>query len=187
MQRLGIAVLSLDDTPVLLLDEPTTGLDPEASLHLRDFLLSRRQQGKSVLLTSHLLSEVEELADRVAILVQGHLAVVESVGSLRQHLMAACRIQVSLVNPEKRFIAAARRAGASGAEFQGNHLLVTSRSEDRLLILQALETAGAHIERFSTEEPSLEEIYLRYVYEGAVADHLTDDRVSVQHASTRVH
>jgi ABC-type multidrug transport system ATPase subunit len=187
LQRLGIAVLSLDDTPVLLLDEPTTGLDPEASLRLREFLASRRLEGKAVLLTSHLLSEVEELADRVAILVQGRLAAVESVASLRQHLLAACRIQVSLFNPEKRFITTAQRAGASAVELQGNRLLVTSRSEDRLLILQALETAGAHIERFSTEEPSLEEIYLRYVYESAVPDHLGDDGVPVRNTSSCIH
>jgi len=88
LQRLGIAVLSLDDTPVLLLDEPTTGLDPEASLHLREFLASRRQEGKAVLLTSHLLSEVEELADRVAILKPsgrgrvGHFVTPASLGGL---------------------------------------------------------------------------------------------------------
>jgi len=187
LQRLGIAVLSLADAPMLLLDEPTTGLDPEASLRLREFLVSRRQEGKAVLLTSHLLSEVEELADRIAILVQGRLATVESVASLRQRLMAVSRIQVSLLNPEERFVATAKRAGASAAEFQGSRLMVTSRSEDRLLILQALESAGARIERFMTKEPSLEEVYLRYVYESVAPNHLADDCMSIRDASTRVH
>ena len=83
LQRLGIAVLSLAGSPVLLLDEPTTGLDPEASLHLREFLTSCRDEGKAIVLTSHLLSEIEEIADRVAILVQARLAAVEQVHSLR--------------------------------------------------------------------------------------------------------
>lgn len=187
VQRLGIAVLSLPDAPVLLLDEPTTGLDPEASLRLRELLVARRDEGKTVLLTSHLLSEVEELADRVAILVQGRLVAVESVAALRQHLMAACRIRVILLNPEERFVATARRAGASAAELGGNRLSVTSRSEDRLMILQALEAAGARIERFSTEEPSLEEVYLRYVYETVAPDPLADDRMSVRDPSARIH
>ena len=187
VQRLGIAVLSLPDAPVLLLDEPTTGLDPEASLRLRELLMARRDEGKTVLLTSHLLAEVEELADRVAILVQGKLVAVESVTVLRQHLMAACRIRVILLNPEERFVATARRAGATAAELAGNQLLVTSGSEDRLMILQALEAAGARIERFSTEEPSLEEIYLRYVYENAAPVPLADDRMSVRDTSARIH
>ena len=187
LQRLGIAVLSLDDTPVLLLDEPTTGLDPEASLHLREFLASQRQNGKAVLLTSHVLSEVEELADRVAILIHGRLVAVESMASLRQHLTAACKIEVVLRNPEQRFLMTAKRAGAIAEELQGSRLLLTSRSEDRLRILQALEATGAHIERFSTEEPSLEEIYRRYVYESAAAGPLADDRLSARDASTRVH
>jgi Cu-processing system ATP-binding protein len=187
LQRLGIAVLSLDDTPVLLLDEPTTGLDPEASLHLREFLISHRQNGKAILFTSHLLSEVEEVADRVAILVHGRLVAVESMASLRQHLMAARRIEVLLLNPEQRFVVTAQRAGAIAAELRGSYLLVTSRSEDRLSILQALEATGAHIERFSTEEPSLQEIYLRYVYESAADSHLADDRMPVRDASPCVH
>ena len=187
LQRLGIAVLSLADSPVLLLDEPTTGLDPEASSRLKEFLSSCRQKGKTILLTSHLLSEVEELADRVAILVQGRLVTLESVASLRRHLLSASVLQVSLLNPQDRFVTAARRAGASAAEFAGGCLLIKSRAEDRLLILQALEAAGARIERFSTEEPALEEIYLRYVYESVAPDHPANDGVSIRDASTRVH
>jgi len=187
LQRLGIEVLSLPDAPVLLLDEPTTGLDPEASLRLREFLQARRQEGKTVLLTSHLLSEVEELADRAAILVGGRLVAVEPVASLCQRLLTACRMQIMLLNPEVRFIASAERAGAIAAELKGSRLIVTSRSEDRLLVLQSLETAGARIERFSTEEPSLEEVYLRYVYESSAPDRLADGRMPISDASTRVH
>lgn len=187
VQRLGIAVLTLADAPVILLDEPTTGLDPQASARLRELLLARRNEGKTILLTSHLLSEVEELADRVAILVQGRLVAVESVPDLRQHVLATCRIQLTLLNPEERFAAVARRAGADAAELQGGRLLVTSRAEQRLVILRALEIAGARIERFSTEEPTLEEVYLRYVYEDVAPDPLADDGMPVRDASTRIH
>lgn len=187
VQRLGIALLALADVPVLLLDEPTTGLDPEANARLGELLMAKRAEGKTVLLTSHILSDVEELADRVAILVQGRLVKVESVVSLRQHLMAASRILVSLVNARQEFVAVARRAGASAAELVGSRLQITSKVEDRLVILQALEAAGAQIERFSTEEPSLEEIYLRYVYENDAPAHLADDRMPVRDASARVH
>jgi ABC-type uncharacterized transport system ATPase subunit len=94
---------------------------------------------------------------------------------------------VILLNPEERFVAAARRAGASAAELAGNRLLVTSRTEDRLMILQALEAAGGRIERFSTEEPSLEEVYLRYVYETVAPDPLANDRMPLRDTSARIH
>src|SRR5581483_6998284 len=187
VQRLGIALLALVDAPALLLDEPTTGLDPQASAGLRELLVARRNEGKTVVLTSHLLSEVEELADRVAILVQGKLVAVEPVRALRQHLLGISRISITVLNPHERWLATARRSGAAAAELTGSRLLVTARPEDRLRILQALEAAGARIERFATEEPSLEDVYLRYVYENVAADTFADDCVPVSSPSARVH
>lgn len=83
IQRLGLAVACLPDTPVLLLDEPTVSLDPKGAVTFRRFLKQLKQQGKTVVFTSHMLTDVEELADRVAILVNGKLVTVESVAELR--------------------------------------------------------------------------------------------------------
>jgi len=105
-QRLGIALLALADAPVLLLDEPTTGLDPEACAGLRELLAAGRNEGKTALLTSHILSGVAELADRVPILVQGHPVTVQPVSSLRHQLMTSCRLLVHLLNPDEEFVSA---------------------------------------------------------------------------------
>ena len=84
VQRLGLVVACLPDAPILLLDEPTASLDLEGSIRFREFLLSLKREGKTIVFTSHMLADVERLADRVAILVGGRLVALESVESLKR-------------------------------------------------------------------------------------------------------
>ena len=81
-QRLGIAVALLGDPDILILDEPTSSLDPSGALMMRDILRGISSEGTTVLLSSHDLAEVELLADRVAIFVQGRLAALGSLHDL---------------------------------------------------------------------------------------------------------
>jgi len=82
LQRAGIAQALLHDPDVLVLDEPFTGLDPLARIHLRDLILELRQQGKSVFFSSHELSEAELICDRVAILKGGALVLCGALGEV---------------------------------------------------------------------------------------------------------
>lgn len=169
IQRLGLAVACLPDSPILLLDEPTVSLDPEGAIRFREFLAMLKERGKTIVFSSHVLADVERLADRVAILVGGKLVALESVEALREALMRSCRMRIVMSNPgehlpTEHFIAAAREAGASEVLLQGDALLVTSRAEDRMKVLRAIETAGVRIARFATEELSLEDIYLNYIH-----------------------
>ncbi len=84
IQRLGLAVVSLPDTPILLLDEPTANLDPEGVKRFREFVLTQKESGKTIIFSTHLLTEAEQLADRVGIFVGGRLAAEESIASLRR-------------------------------------------------------------------------------------------------------
>jgi Cu-processing system ATP-binding protein len=86
VQRLGIAVAMLADAPLLILDEPTASLDPAGAIEFREYLMSLKGRGKTIIFTSHVLSDVEALADRVAILVDGRLVAVEEIGTLRRRL-----------------------------------------------------------------------------------------------------
>ena len=86
VQRLGLAVACLPDAPILLLDEPTVSLDPAGAIAFRKFLKGLKQRGKTIVFTSHVLADVEELADRVAILVEGKLVAIESIENLRVHI-----------------------------------------------------------------------------------------------------
>ena len=92
-QRLGLAIMSLADAPVLLLDEPTASLDPQGVKRFREFVLHQRENGKTILFSTHLLPEAEQLADRVAIFVGGKLVALESVESLRQTYLATKTIE----------------------------------------------------------------------------------------------
>ena len=66
MQRLGLAVACLPDAAILILDEPTVSLDPEGAIHFREFLAALKHAGKTLLFSSHVLADVEQLADMIA-------------------------------------------------------------------------------------------------------------------------
>jgi ABC-type multidrug transport system ATPase subunit len=163
VQRLGLAVACLPDAPILILDEPTVSLDPEGAIKFREFLQSLKAEGKTIIFSSHVLADVEQLADRVAVLVGGRLVAVESTSELRDELMRSCRMRIVVNQPSSSLCEAAERAGAREAVFNGEYLLVTSRAEDRMKVLRAIEDAGSGIERFATEELSLEDIYLHLI------------------------
>ena len=162
IQRLGLAVACLPDAPVLLLDEPTVSLDPEGAIAFRKFLKNLKAQGKTIVFSSHVLTDVEELADRVAILVGGKLVALEEIETVRAELAQSSRMRVVVQNADGKFADIARRAGASQVETSGRDLLIYSKSEDRLAILEALKQAGAGVSSFTTEESNLENIYLKY-------------------------
>jgi ABC-type multidrug transport system ATPase subunit len=164
-QRLGIAVALLADAPILLLDEPTASLDPEAAVGFRALLASLKHQGKTILFSSHVLSDVDLLADRLAILVAGRVRVIESVGALRDELDALAVLHVQLANTNKRFCSVASSAGATSVHLSAKGLTIVARAQDRASILRALECCGAEVLSFSTVEPSLEDIYLRCIHE----------------------
>jgi len=82
-QKLGLAVACLADAPILLLDEPTVSLDPAGAIAFRKFLTTLKENGKTIVFTSHVLADVEMLADRVAVLVDGKLTALVTIEELR--------------------------------------------------------------------------------------------------------
>ncbi len=93
IQRLGLAVISLPDAPVLLLDEPTANLDPQGVKRFREFILEQKQKGKTIIFSTHLLAEAEQLADQVGIFVGGRLVACESVDELRSARLSASTVE----------------------------------------------------------------------------------------------
>ena len=88
VQRLGLAVASMPEAPILLLDEPTANLDPQGVKRFREFILEQKQNGKTIIFSTHLLTEAEQLADRVGIFVGGKLAAQEAIENLRRTFLA---------------------------------------------------------------------------------------------------
>jgi ABC-2 type transport system ATP-binding protein len=93
VQRLGLAVISLPDAPILLLDEPTANLDPQGVKRFREFVLNQKELGKTIIFSTHLLPEAEQLADRVGIFVGGRLVAQESIETLQSTYLASRTIE----------------------------------------------------------------------------------------------
>lgn len=167
-QRLGIAVATLANAPLMLLDEPVASLDPQGATAFRGTLHAWKQQGKTIIFSTHVLSDVESLADRVAVLVSGRLVAIESIEELRSRVSERARLTIVTSGPAAQVERVALAAGAAEAKAEGHALVISCHPDLRLPITRAIEQAGAVIERFHTEEPNLEEIYLKYVDESNV-------------------
>jgi Cu-processing system ATP-binding protein len=105
VQRLGLAVASLPQAPLLLLDEPTVSLDPAGVQDFRQYVLDQKISGRAVVFTTHLLGEAERLADRIGILVSGRLVMMEKVENVRQRVFEHGSLEafyLDLVNDDKR-------------------------------------------------------------------------------------
>jgi ABC-type multidrug transport system ATPase subunit len=184
-QRLGIAVACLPETPVLLFDEPTANLDPESAAGVRRLIAELKRNGTTIVFASHVLADVETLADRVAILVGGRLLAVDTIDALRRQAQAPRGMRVIVREAAPHYAAAARSAGAETAWLDGLTLHVSARPERRVLILRALEKCGASVEGFSTADATLEDIYLRYMHaeHSACGDAADDDKLPVAAAA----
>jgi ABC-type multidrug transport system ATPase subunit len=168
-QRLGIAIALLGQADLLVLDEPTNGLDPAGMLEIRD--LARRlpaDHGTTVFLSSHLLNEVEQIATHVGIIAQGRLLFEGTLGDLRnrQHT----RVVIEVDDASKAGVLL-KNAGWTAAKIGDSSLTV--EVPDRAAIARAaavLVGAGVSVFQIRTERPSLEEIFLDLTTETGFGD-----------------
>ena len=152
-QRLGLAFALLGDPRVLLLDEPANGLDPEGIQWLRGFLRSLADAGRTVLVSSHLLSEVQQTADRVVILSQGRLVREGSIDELE----AESGVTVVVRSPQADGLAAALAGPADVTRTGPDQLRV--RGVDAAAVGHAAFTAGVELHELRTERADLEQLF----------------------------
>ncbi|BAJ62045.1 ABC transporter ATP-binding protein [Anaerolinea thermophila] len=160
-QRLALARALLNRPKILFLDEPTAGLDPEASRQVRELIASlRRENGQTVFLCTHILTEAERLCDRVLILHQGRALAVGSLAELQQRFNPGVWVEVQLLEP--RAIAPGDLTPALQVQAQDALLRVqVSRLEDIPTLIHRLAGLGTPILRVEPLRPSLEEIYFK--------------------------
>lgn len=163
VQRLGLAVAMLPDAPVLLLDEPTAALDPDGLCAFYGVVERHRRDGRTVFFTSHQLGDVERLADRFAVLVEGRLAAVLTQRELADRLADRGLLRVRLAAPTPDGLLTAVRRLAPHAFFERDQLLVPGAAAQRPAVLELLHQRGAEITGLSTEEGRLDALYLDLV------------------------
>jgi ABC-2 type transport system ATP-binding protein len=155
-QRLGIAAALLGDPEVLILDEPANGLDPEGIRWMRDLLKALADQGRTVLVSSHLLSEMEILADDIVIVAAGKLV---RQGTVAEIIDSMGTTQMLVRTPKPDELAAALGASVSTTRRADGALLVTGA--DGPTIGAAAMGVGAEIHELTTERPDLENVFLQ--------------------------
>jgi Cu-processing system ATP-binding protein len=171
LQRLSLGQALLGDPALLVLDEPTASLDPEATWEFRTLVETLQREGKTILLCSHLLSEVERVADRVLILVEGRRAALERLDDLRARQASATRLAIELNAPAARGLAALAGLGLA-CEATGERTLTVEAMDGRAVeVLETLRRAALEVHTFELQRPTLEEIFLKVVRGGL---HATD-------------
>jgi len=164
-QKLAIVRAILHEPQVIFLDEPTSGLDPQAARTVRDAVAELANEGRTIVLCSHNLPEVERLCSRVAV-IQGRLLAQASVGELRQSTHALeVRVAGEAAVFEKTVSAL---PGAPTAKAEGDRLRVLMVNDDQAPdVVAALVNAGARIFAVERAQRPLEEVYLELIREGA--------------------
>ncbi len=157
LQRLAIAQALLTNPELLILDEPTSGLDPRSQWEVRQIIMGLRRQGKSLLLCSHYLAEVEALCDAVAILRQGEQLLSGSVADLL-HTQDVVEIVLAQDQPASE-VAARLQLGEQVMEAQGNLLRIPGAAQQ--LVLAALVEAHIPISSLNPLSQSLEDVYVQ--------------------------
>ncbi|HEY2717259.1 MAG TPA: ABC transporter ATP-binding protein [Solirubrobacterales bacterium] len=160
-QRLGIAAALLRQPKLLLLDEPATGLDPAGMRDMRDLIRELSARGMTVLLSSHLLGEVEELCNRVAIVRKGGLAYQGSLAELRRQAGGGYLLRTTDDDVARRVAAAQAGIAELRAGVEGG-LTFDAESDEAVAALSlALTESGALIKELSPRQASLEDLFFK--------------------------
>jgi ABC-2 type transport system ATP-binding protein len=159
-QRLGLAAALVHEPDVLLLDEPTDGVDPVGRREIRDLLQEEAAKGRAVLLNSHLLSEVELICGRVAVLRKGSVA---AEGQIQDLTAATSHYKLVASGVDDSLLAQIRETGAAVERVNG-HFDLTARDVAHLnAVVDRLRARGASLEELTPLRSSLEDVFVELV------------------------
>jgi ABC-2 type transport system ATP-binding protein len=167
-QKIAIARAFVHDPQVVFLDEPTAGLDPQASLTVREFMIALKKEGRTVFINSHHLDEVERLCDRIAVMNKTALAVGSPRDLARRYWGRTTVIE--LANKEPSFADIVRKFDfALNVRTEDGRILVDldDPEERNPVIVEALTRAGAKIEYVTELKRSLEDVYMKLIGGGS--------------------
>lgn len=163
-QKIAIARAFVHDPQVVFLDEPTAGLDPQASLTVREFLVALKKEGRTVFINSHHLDEVERLCDRIAVMNRTALAIGSPKDLARRYWGRTTVVELAAVDPS--YVDIVRGLDfASNVRIDDGRILVDLDDPEirNPVIVERLTRAGAKIEYVTELKRSLEDVYMKLI------------------------
>lgn len=154
-QRLGVASALMGDPDVIVLDEPTNGLDPAGMADMRALIVELARGGQTVLLSSHLLAEVEEICERVGVIANGRLLVESTVSALR----GGRRLRVVATPVDRAIAIAMRLAGEDAVHLERDAVLVDVPADRMPHVVRAFVTEGLDVHEATISERTLEDVF----------------------------
>jgi ABC-2 type transport system ATP-binding protein len=156
-QRLGIAAAMLGDPPVIIMDEPFNGMDPEGIIWMRELLRSMAAEGRAILVSSHLMGEVQDVADHVVVVGRGRVLADANVNQL---VARASGDEIVIRTPAAaEAVTALQRAGAAATVTDGDTLSVTGLEAQR--VVEVLGQAHVRFSEVTAQRATLEDVYLQ--------------------------
>jgi len=164
VQLLGVAQVRIGNPPVYILDEPMAGLDARWVKTIRERIKMLNKQGATILFSSHILTEVENLCDRVAIIDKGKLIAEDTVANLNKYLHIKPRLEISIPGLSGRIPEVLKDLkDIEEVNAKDDKLFVTCKSSVRSRVISMLEKTGLKIDNIKTIEPSLEEAFVKLI------------------------
>lgn len=162
-QRLAIALALINEPQLLFLDEPTTGLDPQVRLEIRDLIEELRAEKRTIFMTTHYIEEAERLCDRVAIIDAGKIIALGSPKELQEKSAEQSGIEITLTQPLRdRGIPSFAEALSLSVSEDGHELKVRSAKPARTLVelVKWIDAQGYEIEDVHLKRPTLEDVFI---------------------------
>jgi ABC-2 type transport system ATP-binding protein len=163
-QRLVLAMALAGEPDLLLLDEPTTGLDPNGAAEMRRLLRRESERGATIFFSSHILEQVEAVCDRVGILQAGQLVAVDTIEGLRESIGGGTKLVIAPDQLTTDAVQSVRTLpGVDDVQvLDGPTLEVTCANDAKMDVLLELDSADVEIVNLRTEEASLEDMFVAY-------------------------
>lgn len=162
-QKLGLARALLHDPDVLILDEPVSSLDPHGIKEVRDILMSENEKGKTMFISSHILSEIERTCHRVGIIHKGRLMAEDTMDNLKRKVMDEVQLTVELESPVEAVTVAIKGLPfVLSVQLEGARYTIKTRSDQdyRAQVSKAIATAGGILLDMRRHEMTLEEAFV---------------------------
>jgi ABC-type multidrug transport system ATPase subunit len=162
IQRLGMARALIGTPEILLLDEPSGGLDPRGVVLIRRKIREMKKKGTTIMVSSHILSEIQEICDRVLIINKGEIVAQDTVDNLRKTLNIKPKITIELEELSEKIIKSVKAIkGIEKINIRDNNIDVICDSKNKARVIITIEKNGGKITNIKTKDPTLEEVFMK--------------------------